>query len=225
MKYLILILTVVLLTVCGSNNSKSPEKTKQSKIEESNIPADVKYEIVKEETNEGSSRCKIDIKLNKMVAENVLKEISMELHRDRKQYDRLWISYSIPQTETSEFTWATANFTPSLEVEIFGLTEEKEKVLANVTVDASKIIGKWRDNTPSAESSMVIYKENGKLKLKTTYYDGSSWIEEMVQKQSNNKTHYYYVDDSRGEYFVVEKNGNLGMYSSDGKFGEAIKPE
>lgn len=38
----------------------------------------------------------------------------------------------------------------------------------------------------------------------------------------NGKTRYD-DDNEHGEYYLLESNGKLGMYSPDGKFDEAVK--
>jgi len=123
---------------------------------------------------------------------------------------------------TGSAAWATTHFTPDLEISILGATEKEDKVLDAVTVKADVIIGEWRDNRPMAESTMIIFWKAGKLKLKTSFADGSSMEQELMEKKVNGKTRYDYVKKNFfGEYFILESNKNLGMYGRDGKFGEA----
>lgn len=186
-------------------------------------PPSVKYQIIREEPNKFLSKDSLDIRLSKKIDESALREIATELRRDRRQYDRLWIAYYLPGMIPGAGAWAITHFTPGLEIQILGSTEEEEKVLDAVTVKADEIIGKWRDDRPMAANAMIIFRVAGKLKIKTTFVDGSTGEQGLVAKKVNGKTRYDYVEYFHGEYFIVESNGNLGMYSSDGKFGEATK--
>lgn len=89
----------------------------------SNIPSDVKYDILKDEPNQASQRCDLQVKINKKVSEDILKEIALELRADRKEYNHLWISYYLPDLlpdDAGNGAWAVTNFTPALEVTILG---------------------------------------------------------------------------------------------------------
>lgn len=190
---------------------------------EASTATDVKYEIIKEVPNNRLSKNSLDIRLNERVDERVLREIATELRRDRKQYDRLWIAYYLPGMVTGAGAWAISHFTPDLEIQILGATEKEDKALDAVTVEADVIIRKWRDDRPMVASAMIIFRKEEKLKLKTTFVDGSSMEKEITAKKVNGRIRYDYVKPFHGEYFVLESNQNLGMYSRDGKFGEAKK--
>jgi len=208
MKQIIYILTVILLTACGG----------------SNIPDDIKWEITKEEPNEGFSKDNIEIKLNKKVDKVILKKIALELRKDRKQYDKLWVFYHIPNM-TRGMAWATTHFTPDLEVEIIGSTEEEDENTSKTTDIDGEILGKWRSEKSLAGASLVLYKNSeNKLLMKTTFKGGSSMEDEIKTSKKDGKTRYD-DDNEHGEYYILESNGNLGMYSADGKFDEAIKIE
>lgn len=209
MKQLFYILIVMALISCGGPKT--------------NIPEDVKYEIINEETNDTISKCNLEILLNKKVDEQVLKNIALVLRQNRKHYNKLWIFYMLPDMEPDYGAWAYTHFTPDLEIKILGSTKEEEKMLDEITLPEGEIIGKWRDENPLVESVTIIYKVDGKLRSHTTYYDGSQSDDELIEKQENGKKRYDFVDNPHGEYFIVEDNGNLGMYGENGKFSERKK--
>lgn len=201
MKQLFYIFTVMALTSCGG----------------------LKYKIINEETNPAISKCKLNICLNKKVDEQVLKDIAMDLRVDRKKFENLYIFYLLPDMEPGAGAWATTHFTPDLEIKILGATKEEDKMLDEIAMPEGEIIGKWRDETLMIESVEIIYKADGKLRIQTIYHDGSQSDYELIEKQENGKTRYDFVDNPHGEYFIVEDNGNLGMYGENGKFKEAKK--
>ena len=209
MKKIIHILTILILTACGGG---------------SNIPDNVKWEITKEEPNEAFRKDNIEVKLNKKIDEKTLNEIALEIRKDREQLDELWIFYHIPDM-TSGMAWATTHFTPELEVEIIGSTEADDQETSKTNDINGEILGKWRSEKSLMGATLILFKNpEGKLLMRVTFKDGSSMDSEVVESTQEGKT-IYKDDNDHGEYYILESNGNLGMYGNDGKFDEAIKIE
>ncbi len=78
------------------------------------------YEILKEDVNMNISR--IEVKLKEKVDKAELERISKEIRANRESYDKVWISYYLPDflPASGIRAWAYGNFTPDLEVEILG---------------------------------------------------------------------------------------------------------
>jgi hypothetical protein len=207
MNRIIYILIVLFLTACGEGSS---------------IPDDVKWEITKEEPNRAFSKDNIEVKLNKKVDEKILKEIALEIHNDRKQYNKLWIFYHIPNM-TSGMAWATTHFTPELNVVIIGSTEKEDQATSKTSNIEGEIIGKWRSEKSLMGAVLILYKDHeGKLMTRIAFKDGSTMDSEVVKSRQGGKVKYQ-DDNDHGEYYILESNGNLGMYGNDGKFDEAFK--
>lgn len=208
MKRLIYILIVIFLTACGV----------------SNIPDDVKWKITKEEPNKAYSKDNIEIELNKKVDEKILKEIALEIRKDRQQYNKLWIFYHITDM-TEGLAWATTHFTPDLKVEIIGSTETQDHETSKTTDIKGEILGKWRSEKSLMGATLILYKNvESKLKMRITFKDGGKMESEIKQLIKDGKTRYN-DDNKHGEYYILETNGNLGLYDNEGKFDEAIKIE
>lgn len=208
MKRNIFALVLFLLTACGG----------------SNIPSDVKWKITKEEPNDILNKDNIEIALNKKVTKEILKEIALQIRKDRQQYDKLWIFYSIPNM-TKGLAWATTHFTPELTVEIIGSTESQDQVTSKTVDIVGEILGKWRSEKSLSGGTLILYKNiDKKLIMRITFNDGSKMESEIKQSIKGSTTRY---DDNNkhGEYYIVETNENLGLYGNDGKFDEAIKIE
>ena len=208
MKNLIYILAILLLTACGG----------------SDIPNDVKWKITKEEPNKAFSKDNIEVELNKKVDTEILEKIALEIRKDRKQYNKLWIFYNISGM-TNGIAWATTHFTPDLKVEIIGSTEAQDQETLKTTDIVGDIQGKWRCEKSLSGATMILYKNaENKLMMKIKFKDGGDMEDEIKESKQNEKIRY---DDGNqhGEYYILETNGNLGMYGNDGKFDEAIKIE
>jgi hypothetical protein len=182
------------------------------------------YTIIKETSNERLSKANLTVMLSEKIDIHALGDIAHFLRGSRKQYDRLWIAYMLPGMLPNAGAWATSHFTPDLELRILGSTIEEEMALRNISaLDERNIVGKWMDNRPYVKSLMVIENKGDFLVLTTSFSDGSSMDEKVVKTSVGGKQRYDMVESDDPAFFVIERNGNLGMYSPNGKFGEATK--
>lgn len=209
MKILVSVAFLVITLVLNSSGAIAGEK--------------LTYRIVKETTNEKFSKKNLDVELNIRTDKATLEKIAKSLRSTRKRYKRLWIAYYLPGMQHGAGSWAISHFTPNLEVEILGTTVEEDKRLRAVTINRKDVIGKWLDDRPLVANVIIIFKKSGKLIMKNTFKDGSSGEYKLIVKQVHGKTKYQSIEDTFGEYYMLEHNGNLGMYSPNGKFSEAMK--
>ena len=225
MRILSFILTLLVLASCGQNKT-TKEQTSSDTDQKTAKIAIASYKILSEKDHVdprfGFNKCNILVELKSQVSKEELTAIANEIRKTRKTYDKLWIGYYLESMKDRSISWATTNFTPNLEVEILGATDAVLKKMNEATVNG-KVIGKWQDTRPLAESSMILYEKEGKIFMQTTYHDGSSSNEEFVTKKRAGKICYELKVNTHSEYYIVESNKNLGMYGNDGKFGEALK--
>ena len=212
----ILLLLMVIGIFADKKTPQAIQKTTESKIDNDAIPPGVIYKIVKVETDEAISKREVIVELNNRVDIKVLEQIAYKV-KGGDGFKKNWIFYHLPNHSENEMAWAISHFTPELDLQIMGTTIEQEKMLKNGSLETGEIVGKWKDQI----SMLTIYREDESLKLKTEYKDGSSGIDYLKKSIENEMIRYDYVEDTHGEYFVVEYGGNLGMYGNDGKFGEA----
>ncbi len=183
----------------------------------------IRYKIISESPNITSNSDRLKIELYKRVDKQILKKIAMKLRSSRKQYDRLWIWYFIKGIDPNKGAWAVSHFKPEgLVLKIRGVPLSKIDELKKTTVKQNydQILGRWLDDSPSLESLTIIYVDKGNIYVQKNYIDGSSNVDKLIKTQQNGKKRYDKVGNAYGEYFIIEKNGNLELYDKDGKFGE-----
>ena len=91
-----------------------------------------------------------------------------------------------------------------------------------------KIIGTWHLSATNAllPATYRLQTEGNAILLKVTFEDNSIGFEpvELSQKDGQTKVSYKDKNTSNKEYFIIEKDGNLGLYNSEGnRFGLAKK--
>lgn len=189
------------------------------------------YSIINEDTDKAFNKTSLEIRLKEELNQADLKNIALEIRESRSDYDKVWIFYFLPGQEPGNGAWATTHFKPELNVEILGATKEASSEM-NITKVTGEILNSWFENDAMLPNKKYLVKENGKFFIKSIYSksklagDGGEIKQEVFEKKMKNGTTKYDYQNDFGEYYLIEKNGNLGMYNEDsGKFKEAKKNE
>lgn len=106
--------------------------------------------------------------------------------------------------------------------------ELRKSELEKETAKNNKIIGTWYLSATNAllPATYRLQTEGSAVLLKVTFEDNSVGFEpvELSQKDGQTKITYKDKSSSNNEYFIIEKDGNLGLYNSEDKrFGLAKK--
>ena len=186
----------------------------------------VDYTILSEEPNPALSKSNVQVQLVAKIDEARLEQIAMELREDRSEFDKLWIFYYLPEMEVSKVAWATTHYTPDLEVEISGNTEEQEAQVKTEEIAANEtVLGKWYEEQITRMGFSLIERES-KLYLRTTFPTGGHMDTGVIEKKVKGTRRLDPVEaNAHGEYQVIEADGTLGLYGNDGRFavGQIVK--
>ncbi len=110
------------------------------------IPIDVSYPIMNDARNPPAGRV-VRIALNHRVSEDVLRLIAYKVKAaETEQYERTHVYFVLAPYWPEKVGWAHVAFLEQVEIEIAGLTEEQERLLAGQKVelpDGSRRIGSW----------------------------------------------------------------------------------
>jgi hypothetical protein len=186
------------------------------------------YTIINEDTDRSFDKTSIEIQLKEEISEVDLKNIALEIKDSRDDFDKIWIFYFLPDQKPGNGAWATTHFKPELNVKILGATKEAS-VKMNTTKVTGEILHSWFENDPMLPNNKYLVKENDKLYMKSIYAksklagDGGEMKEEVFINKLKNGTTRFDYKNNHGEYYLIEKNGNLGLYNDSGKFMEAEK--
>ena len=175
--------------------------------------ADFTYKIV-EANRLGTIKCDLTVRLSKKVSEETLRQLAIELRtKEPKKYDKMFITYYLPGMTIGAGAWATTHFNPNLDVRILGMTIEQErKLLREKTKVSGKTIGVWADELGKIT---IIKKGSGHI-IEKKYEDGSGSKEDLISYKVRGKPAFKVRGDDLGEYYVIERSGELGVYDSLG---------
>lgn len=87
-----------------------------------------------------------------------------------------------------------------------------------VEIDSSQVVGTWATDR-DFESTIVIYEDDGKLRMLERFEDGSELDSQLFESTVNGETRYAadYGQDI-GEYYVIGGDGRLQMWSDNGNY-------
>jgi hypothetical protein len=82
---------------------------------------------------------------------------------------------------------------------------------------SGEIIGEWIDESPYVDAKYTFLRRSDKIFMIRKFKDGSGSETEMVQKKHSRRLRF---EEKRGndfgEYYLIESNGNMGIYDNDG---------
>ena len=62
----------------------------------------------------------------------------------------------------------------------------------------------------------TILKENGRIEMIVKYGDGSGVKHDLIKSSKSGRTRYDQIDNLHGEYFLVNRSGDLEIYDAMG---------
>ncbi|MEQ9507117.1 MAG: hypothetical protein RLO80_12705 [Hyphomonas sp.] len=160
----------------------------------------------------------IDIRLPKKVSEQELATIARHLkNQEVSDFDRIFILYYLPEMQVGAGAWASSHFDPELEVKILGLSQDQESEAVESVEAVPNKIGMWLDDRPYVGATNVLYEEDGAIKLKVTYKDGSGSDATMVESvDARGRKFVDQEGNDFGEYYLLDASGGLSVYDNDG---------
>lgn len=105
--------------------------------------------------------------------------------------------------------------------EIIKTSELKQE---KIQVVKSGVIGKWLEKSPYIGSNITILGKDGKLFMENKYKDGSVGKKEIVEMNSSKGKRFQdKKENSAGEFYLIDKQGNLQLWDDEGIIWTARK--
>lgn len=85
-------------------------------------------------------------------------------------------------------------------------------------------VGRWLDNRPGANTQLQLDKDlkTGNHYLTFKFDDGSSSRERVQITKERGLMRFQEINSEHVEWYVIEKNGDLSLWSQNGKYGTAL---
>jgi hypothetical protein len=210
--------------VSSPTGAKGPQKAAEQVFADPRIPNDVKYTIIKT-NNIPDIKRQVDVRLNHKVSAEVLSAIAVQLkNADHRVYERTFILYYLPGMEVNSGAWATTDFDSDLQVHILGASIAQEDALVGNDVNrvGQPAVGRWMLEYGALNGTIRIYRENGKSYIEINFKDGSNYKTE-VSERSTPSGRRFEAKIATGDYYVINRSGNLQVWDREGLVTTAIK--
>lgn len=212
---------MLVITIATFNNDGQPQKAPTNTtavINSTQKPINVDYKIISDESKRNIKRT-VEIELGERTDKETLKAIAQRVKSfESGSYERTFIAYRVKGDNGSSY-WATTHYNPNLEVNILGTTKEEYDAIkkSQTAIPTEKIIGSWLAHW-GVDYKMVAYINNGTTYIKSIYSDGEN---EKVYQSTPSERGLILQDEGgkeRGEYFLINSNGDLEFWSQNGNF-------
>ncbi|MFR9596801.1 MAG: hypothetical protein SNH79_04385 [Rikenellaceae bacterium] len=209
MKLLSIILSLLLFISC-----------QEEKYPKEELPKDFSCSIISNTTNPTLEKNEVHVSINSYLTTGQIATLAEMIYKELPKQRRSYIFY---KKGASNDVWATSHYDPELEINILG-TNIVESTTTTSTIDLEgDVIGRWKTD----KSGFTVYlteTSNGK-RFATFAYNFGDPIQEEVKCEKLSNGLKFSHPNNHGEYYIIYKNGNLGLYSNNGKYDEAIKIE
>jgi hypothetical protein len=201
------VICVLFLSSCGNNDMIGKYKKQP-------LPSDFIFKIIEDKSNDSLEKNQLSVEINHKITVEQIATLADSLFSSKPKQRRFYIFYLLPESRGD--VWATSHFDPEIKIEILGSTTQQDTTTAKIAeVVTGDVIGKWQEEKYTS-SNYVIYKKNNQLFIKTIFKDGQVSDEELKETKEKSVTRYDYKNGGyNGEYFVLNKIGNLEFYNSE----------
>ncbi len=170
----------------------------------------------------------VEIRISDRISKDELKELAYKIKSmDRIKYERTFIIYYLPDMEVGHGAWATSHYDPELKVQILGTTNEQIKKMSDSTQEKNvdrNIIGSWFYEAPYISQTITLFRKENNVFMEVIYKDGSSSIDKLNETKTSKGMRYQeYTSAGETDYFIINQNGDLGIWDSYGLIGTAKK--
>ncbi len=199
------------------------EQAKVTKnIEDSKSNDSINYQIRSDDKKRDIKRV-VEIELPQRVTDEQLRNIADKIKNDdMSQYQRTFILFFIPEIKNS--AWATVSFDPDFKLQMIGSTKaEHDNLASKPIVNSGKTIGKWNANW-GYEYKIIIEEKNGKVFEQNIYADRQQPPKELnIIDVNGQKAYQDETGKDHGEYYIINKDGDLEFWSKNGNYYTAKK--
>lgn len=110
---------------------------------------------------------------------------------------------------TPEIASTNDRSTYKFNIDIKDVVENPHLAAASSAPKAANVIGKWTDKESAFPGVITFLMEGDKIWMTKTFADGAVSKDELVVSKVQNQTRYAKKERSNGDYFVIDKNGDL----------------
>ncbi len=159
----------------------------------------------------------VSIEIPRRVSEIELARIANAIKtRDRNSYERTIINFYLPRMMLGAGSWATAVFSPKLDLTINGLRlAEARNFLDQAKKDERDVIGAWLTASPATLGKVTIYRDDDRKFAEWTLRNGFKNVNEVIETHTWSGRRFDFRPKTE-VYFLINHAGQLELRDDRG---------
>ena len=204
-----------------SSGSGKDTLQSQGNSSSTNLP---RFDILETTLETANEKIAFDLRVYEILDEEDIRRIAYYFRNKYSQYKRVFILYYLPNMPVGEGAWAISHFEPELRLQILGITKADENktdsliTKLNELAPKGEIIGTWLDQGAGTFTHYLRISKNssGQYTETTLFFNDLSHGSRSLTKIGDKYTY----ESSFGEFYKIESDGSLGLYSENGCYGK-----
>ena len=178
------------------------------------------YSILSIEQN-NKEKCVVYIRIKEKITNDAINLIAEDLKTKlNPNSNRMHIFFLLPQHQIGNGAWVRVDYSPDYHLFYIGQSMEAENIVIDQVKQIHDAVGIWED--PSENEGLVLRirrdPEYGLIieTILASDPNPSAFASQIKRTIIQGKEGYTELDNSFGEYYVVENNGDLSLYDKQG---------
>ena len=216
--FILVLINVLLDKETQPQKINTNNKVSKQKYSKEPLPEGFSYKILYDESNDALQKNQLTIEISEKISIKQIASLAQDLYSTKTKQRRFYMFYLLPNMKKGSGAWAISHFNPDLKIKIIGSTKQEEE-LSNKLGDKTpgKILGKWYEQQ-YVSSTFILFKKNNAYFIRHIFKNGQILDEEMTPIKINNGIKYIHKNGGYdGEYFILNKLGDLELYNGKGK--------
>lgn len=193
------LLAALMLSVCAL----------QAQAEPAGLPRHDVLSVVSTE-----ARHVIQVRIEQRLSEPELTRLAEALRarHGKSGPQRMLIKFNLAGGAREDGSWATATFSPSLNLTIAGLRlEDEDALIAEVRADRRNLLGAWLATSTAAPGRLLIYREGARLYAEWRLRNGTRTLEEVYETRLHSGNRRYEVKGDDTIHYLLRTTGELEL--------------
>ncbi|GAB2678155.1 hypothetical protein GCM10027036_34740 [Flavihumibacter cheonanensis] len=184
------------------------------------------YSVINIELN-NKRAFNVSVRIYEKLPDIQLMEIANKVKSDIDAVsDRGVVFFLLPEMQERNGPWAAVDYNPEIKVRIIGKSIEDERKIRSGLGNVTDYVGLWMDDGIPGDAIIRIRNDKVEgfvLELISLYDPKPSNLATSIKRVKKDGKTIYLDLDNKGQYFVVEENGDLSMYDSYGFNSKYLK--
>lgn len=188
----------------------------QSPAKDAWRPRGLDYEVVGRSQRLGEHA--VDVRISAELSAADLTLIAVAVRDEEGRRDRALVTFYLPHQGIGSAVYATARFSPELEVKIL---RREEVDWRSIVGGAAGLVGRWFDASPYVGGTIEIWESGEGFRLEMAFSDGSALERDLFESRTP-RGRRFNTRNGSGDHYLLRADGALEIGDRDGLVSVAM---